>query len=727
MRYPLVDMPSNNGSIDGDSAAAMRYTEARLTAYGEKMLDGINKDTVDFKPNYDNSEKEPVELPSMLPNLLANGVEGIAVGMATNIPPHNLTELLTAARKIIDNVKQEKETSLEDVMEIVKGPDFPGGGVIVNNKNLKSAFATGSGKITLRGKAEVKEDKKGNKSIVITEIPYQVAPINLITRISNLSKDGKIEGVKEIEDLSDENICIVINLKKAVNAEIVLNQLYKLTDLQKNISYNMNALVGDEPVTVTLMDYLNEYLSNSLTILLKRTQFDYEKDNKRLVALDATFKYLDNKEEMVKIITTSDEPKTELMNTFDLTQEQVDYIFATRLGSITKDNISKYEKEYETLTANVAEYTKILEDEAYALDVLSKELDDLKNDFGDERRTSISIEANGEITDEDLIKDEPLVVTITSDGLIKAVDEKEYSTQKRGGKGTSGASIKEDEIVTDLFSINSKDDLLFMTNLGRCHKLKGYKIPKVGKNAKGRHINNFISLVDNEEIVSVMSLRVKDEADSSIVFVTALGQVKRLAVKDLGTRYSAIRVLTIKDGDALQTCLKVNEGQDIMLCTAKGQSVRFTVSTETKKPIKPQGRTASGVIGIKVSDNDYVVGATVVDDESNILTLTANGLAKQTKGAAWEAKQRGGKGMICHKITEKTGDLVSVLSVKEDDELFVGTESGKIIRLKADSIATSNRSAIGSKAIKLGTNDYAFTASLAPITLDDVDIEEEAE
>ena len=612
-------------------------------------------------------------------------------------------------------------------MEIVKGPDFPGGGVIVNNKNLKSAFATGSGKITLRGKAEVKEDKKGNKSIVITEIPYQVAPINLITRISNLSKDGKIEGVKEIEDLSDENICIVINLKKAVNAEIVLNQLYKLTDFQKNISYNMNALIGDEPVTVTLMDYLNEYLSNSLTILLKRTQFDYEKDNKRLVALDATFKYLDNKEEMVKIITTSDEPKTELMNTFDLTQEQVDYIFATRLGSITKDNISKYEKEYETLTANVAEYTKILEDEAYALDVLSKELDDLKNDFGDERRTSISIEANGEITDEDLIKDEPLVVTITSDGLIKAVDEKEYSTQKRGGKGTSGASIKEDEIVTDLFSINSKDDLLFMTNLGRCHKLKGYKIPKVGKNAKGRHINNFISLVDNEEIVSVMSLRVKDEADSSIVFVTALGQVKRLAVKDLGARYSAIRVLTIKDGDALQTCLKVNEGQDIMLCTAKGQSVRFTVSTETKKPIKPQGRTASGVIGIKVSDNDYVVGATVVDDESNILTLTANGLAKQTKGAAWEAKQRGGKGMICHKITEKTGDLVSVLSVKEDDELFVGTESGKIIRLKADSIATSNRSAIGSKAIKLGTNDYAFTASLAPITLDDVDIEEEAE
>lgn len=725
MRYPLVDMPSNNGSIDGDGAAAMRYTEARLSAYGEELLSGINKNTVDFKPNYDNTEREPVELPAMLPNLLANGVEGIAVGMATNIPPHNLTELLTAAKTIISNVKEEKETTLDEIMTIIQGPDFPGGGTIVNKKHLKAAFATGVGKITLRGKAEIVEDKKGNKSIVITEIPYQVKPVDLISKITSLAKDGKVEGIKEVEDESAKDICIVVRLKKAVNANLVLNQLYKLTDLQKNINYNMNALMGEEPVGVTLMDYLNEYLSNSLNILLKRTQFDYEKDSKRLLNLQTIFVYLENKEDIVKIIANSDTPEQELADNYELSEEQVSFLLNTRLGSIKKSNIAKYEEEYNALNENIVEYTKILEDEEYALDILSKELSELQDRFGDERRTNIEL-TNGEITDEDLIKDEPLVVTITSDGLIKSVDEKEYTTQKRGGKGTSAASTKDDEIVTDLFSINSKDDILFMTNTGRCHKLKGYTIPKVSKTAKGRHINNFIKLEENEEIVSVMSLRVKDEADSSIVFITALGQIKRLAVKELGSRYSAIRVLTIKDGDALQTCLKVNEGQDIMLCTAKGLSTRFTISTETKKPVKTQGRTAAGVMGIKVAENDYVIGGTVIDDDTNVLTLTANGLAKQTKGASWEAKQRAGKGMICHKVTEKTGDLVSVLAVKEEDEIFVGTESGKIIRLKANSIATSGRAAIGSKAIKLGENDFAFTASLAPVTLEEEKNEEEA-
>ena len=714
MRYPLVDMPSNNGSIDGDSAAAMRYTEARLTAYGEKMLDGINKNTVNFKPNYDNTEQEPVELPSMLPNLLANGVEGIAVGMATNIPPHNLSELLDAAVHIIKNVKEGKETTLSEIMQIIKGPDFPGGGIIINRKHLKAAFETGSGKITLRGKAEIQVDKKGNKSIIITELPYQVAPVKLISHIVNLSKDNKIEGIKEISDLSTENICIEIKLKKIANAEIVLNNLYKLTDLQKNINYNMNALIGDQPVAVTLLDYLNEYLLNSLSILTKRTEFDNNKSKERLFVLNTIFKYAENKEDIVKIIASSDTPKEDLMNKFEFTKEEVDYIFTLRVGSITKENIAKYQEEYDNLLSEIEEYEKILTDEAYALDVLSKELLTLKEEFGDERRTIISTDVIGEITNEDLIKDQPLVVTITSDGLIKAVDEKEYSTQRRGGKGTKTANTKDDEVVTDLFSINNKDDILFFTDKGKCHKLKGYSIPLVSKASKGRHINNFIKLEENENIVTVIPVKIKEEAEHSILFVTTSGLVKRLAIKDLGSRYTSIKVLGIKENDSLQTALKVNEDQDVLLCTAKGRSIRITVSETSKKPIRPQGRSAKGVIGIKVTDDDYVIGATVIDNESNILTLTSNGLCKQTKGIAWESKGRGGKGMVCHKITDKTGDLVSVLSVKEDDEIFVGSELGNIIRLKASEITTSGRASIGAKAINLVDGDYAFIASLAP-------------
>ena len=713
MRYPLINLQGNNGSRDGDSAAAMRYTEIKLTKIGEQTLADINKNTVDFSPNYDDTELEPDTLPCRLPMLLANGTEGIAVTMATSIPPHNMTELMSAAQRIIHNTIEGKDTEVSELMEDIKGPDFPDGGIIVNNKELRKAFETGRGKITVRGKA-----------INITSLPYQCKPIDFINKVEKLRQDNKIDGIKEIENCSEnEVICINIILKKDANPELVLNQLYKQTDLQKNISYNMNALLDGKPVQVTLVDYMNEYLSHCLDVLLRRTSYDLGKISKRAVILEAIFTAAENFDAVVEIQKSAEDPIASLMETFEFTEEQARYIDDAKLRRLVRETeLNKSREEYEDIQVLIAEYNKILNDEAYSLQVLSREIDELKEEFGDERRTVIDTTINGEITDEDLIKDEPLVVTITSDGLIKSVDEKEYSTQKRGGKGTKTASTKDDEVVTDLFSINAKDDILFMTNIGKCHKIKGYQIPKVAKTAKGKHVNNFIKLEQDEEIVSVMALRVKEEADSSILFVTALGQVKRLAVKDLGSRNTAVRVLTIKDGDALQTCLKVKEGEDVLIATAKGQSIRFKVSTETKKPVKPQGRTASGVQGIKVStEDDYVIGATVLDDNSNILTLTANGLAKQTKGSAWETKGRAGKGIVCHKITEKTGDLVSVLAVKEEDELFVGTESGKIIRLAANSIATSGRSAIGSKAITLGEDDYAFTASLAPINLEDKD------
>lgn len=728
MRYPLVDIHGNNGSRDGDSAAAMRYTGARLTKIGEQVLSDINKNTVDYELNYDDTEMEPVTLPCNLPLLLANGSEGIAVSMATSIPPHNLSELMDAAQAVINNTMQGKDTELEELLQHVKGPDFPDGGTIINNKELKKIFSTGKGKITLRGQVDIVDYKKGLKSINITNLPYQVKPIDFIAKVEKLKEDNKIDGIKEVINACEKGkVEISIILKKDVNAELVLNQLYKQTDLQKNINYNMNALLDGRPVQVTLMEYMNEYLSHSLQVLLRRTEYDLARDSKRASNIEALAAAVDQLAEVSRIVTESDSPMEELIALLEITEEQANYILDTKLRTLAKQNTAKLEEEYNELQARIEEFNKILNDEAYSLEVLSKEIAELKVKFGDERRTKIDLSDSGDIADEDLIKDEPLVVTITSDGLIKSVDEKEYSTQKRGGKGTKAASTKDDEVVTDLFSINSKDDLLFMTSTGRCHKLKGYAIPKVAKSAKGKHINNFIKLEEDEDIVSVMALKVKEETDASILFVTALGKVKRLAVKDLGSRYSAIRVLTIKEGDALQTCLKVNEGQDVILCTSKGQSIRFTVSTEAKKSIKIQGRSAAGVIGIAVAEGDYVVGATAIDDNSNVLTLTAKGISKQTKGAAWESQARAGKGALCHKITEKTGDLVSVLAVKEDDEIFVGTESGKIIRLAVKDIATSGKATIGVKAINLTEGDSAFTASLAPKNLEeDIETEEES-
>ena len=553
----------------------------------------------------------------------------------------------------------------------------------------------------------MKPDVKGVQAIVITEFPYQVSPGDFCKKVRSLMSDNKIEGIKEvIDESSEENgVKVDVVLKKDANAELVLNQLYKKTDLQINVSFNMTALLEGKPVTVTLQGYMDEYLSHAMNVMLRRTQFDLDKDLKRARIIEAIATAAENFDALVEIQKTHKDTIQALMDTFEFDIEQAKYIDDVKLKSLTnEESLGKLQEEYDVLAARIEKYQLILSREDIALDELKTELIELK---------------------EDLIKDEPLVVSMTSDGLIKAVEEKEYTTQKRGGKGVKGSVTKDDEVVTDLFSINAKDDLLFMTNIGRCHKVKGYKIPKVAKNAKGKHINNYISLQENESIVSVMSLRVADEADSSIIFVTALGQIKRLAVKDLSSRFPATKVLTIKEGDELATCLKATEGEDILICTAKGQSARFTISTESKKPVRPQGRSAAGVQGINVAEDDYVIGATIITDNTNILTLTAKGLAKQTQGSAWEAKNRGVKGVACHKITEKTGDIVSVLAVNEEDELFVGTDQGKIIRLAASSIATSGRMSIGSKAITLSEGDFANVASIAPNTGESTQEEEE--
>lgn len=731
-RYPLTKIDGNNGSRDGDPAAAMRYTEIKLSAIGEQMLKDIHKDTVDFKANYDDTEREPVELPCMLPMLMANGTEGIAVGLSTSIPPHNLTELLDAAINYVDNTLNEKETDLEDLMEFIKGPDFPDGGIIVSKKDLKKAYETGRGRITLRAKVDVVTNKK-TTSLVITQFPYQLKPVDFCKKVRSLVSDGKIDGIKEVLDESSEEhgVNVQVVLKKDANPELVVNQLYKKTDLQKNISFNMNALLDGEPVTLTLKDYMDEYLGHCMNVLTRRTQFDLDKDLKRAQIIEAIATAAENFDAVVEIQKSADNTVQTLIDTFEFNEEQAKYIDDVKLKNLVgKTTLERLQAEYDELVERINKYNVILTDEQEALVQLGTELSNLKETFGDERRTDFDLTAGGDISEEDLVKDEPLVISMTSDGLIKAVEEREYTTQKRGGKGVKGSVTKEDEIVTGLFSINAKDDLLFMTNIGRCHKVKGYKIPKVAKSAKGKSVNNYISLDADkgEEIVSVMSLRVTEEMDNSIIFVTALGQIKRLAVKDLSSKYPATKVLTIKEGDELATCLKAKEGEDVLICTAKGQSARFTISVESKKPVRPQGRSASGVQGINVADDDYVIGATIIQDSANILTLTARGLAKQTIGSAWEAKNRGVKGVACHKVTEKTGDIVSVLSVKEEDELFVSTDQGKIIRLFASSIATSGRMSIGSKAITLDNGDFASIASIAPNTgEEEINDEEQAQ
>lgn len=648
--------------------------------------------------------------------------------MSTSIPPHNMTELLDASIQYIDNAIEDKETTIEELMNHIKGPDFPDGGIIVSKKDLKKAYETGKGKITLRGKTEIKELKKGQLAIVITEFPFQVKPEDFIKKVNALSNENKIEGIREVINESSEENGVKVNivLKKDVNATLVLNQLYKKTELQKNISFNMTALLEGKPVTVTLDGYINEYLSHSLNVMTKRIQYDLNRDIKRARIIEAIDVASENLETIVDIQQTEEDTVAALMERLEFDEEQAKYIDDVKIKTLTNAKaIAKLQEEYDALTANIERLQAILSDEKEAFAELGRELTKLKEEFGDERRTTFDLASGGDISEEDLIKDEPLVISMTSDGLIKAVEEREYTTQKRGGKGVKGSVTKEDEVVTDLFSINAKDDLLFMTNIGRCHKVKGYKIPKVAKSAKGKHINNFISLNEEEYIVSVMSLRVAEEADNSIVFVTALGQIKRLAIKDLSSRFPATKVLTIKEGDELATCLKAKEGEDILICTAKGQSARFTISVESKKPVRPQGRSAAGVQGINVAEDDYVIGATIITDDINILTLTANGLAKQTIGSAWEAKGRGIKGVQCHKITEKTGDIVSVLAVNNNDELFVGTDQGKIIRLAASSIASSGRASIGSKAITLSVGDFANAASLAPNTGEIEDTEEE--
>lgn len=722
-RYPLVDGHGNFGSVDGDPAAAMRYTESRLSKYGQELLANINKNIVDFKPNYDQEEEEPVVLGTLLPNLLANGSFGIAVGMATKIPSHNLRDIYNACYKVIDNTLEGKETDIEEIIPIIQAPDFATGGTIMGLSGVKEGYRTGKGKVVVRSKYNIVEGKKGT-SIIINEIPYNVNKQKLIETINDLMKDDKnakgqiikpaiFPQIKEIRDESDKDgLRIVIDLKKDENAQIVVNNLIKYTKFQDNFNMNLIALVNGEPKQLNILEMIEQFLGHAAEVILRRSQFDLDKAQVRLNIVEGILRCLETEEFLSEVIHAIRFAENDIDALVELgfNEAQARYIADMKIRALSNSSQDKLNKEKEELTASVNEYNAIINDELVLLTKMKTEFKDLEEKFGDDRRTDISFDEDS-IDDEDLIEDETLIITYTTQGTIKAVEEGEYKSQRRGGKGVKATNIKDDEIIKFMFTSNSKDDLLFFTNEGRCHILKAYKIGKSSKAAKGRNINNYLNLNVGEKIVSVLNTSIKNK-DNSLLFVTKNGVIKKLSLEQLSTRFSVTKVIGLREGDQLVQSLLVEENDNVLIVTSKGQSIRLDSSAEGAKAIRSMGRQATGVAGINVQEGDQVVDMCVVKDSDLILTVTENGLGKKTKASEWRVLGRGAKGIVAHGLTEKTGNIISVLTANEDDELFIATEQGLITRISTHDIRVCGRSSQGVKVINLNEDDKVASVSI---------------
>lgn len=728
MRYPLISFKGNNGSIDNDPPAAMRYTECKLSKIGYEMTQGLNQNAVDFTPNFDDTWKEPIVLPTLLPNYLMNGSEGISCGFAPKIPTHNLTEIYDACLFMLDNILSGKldgieEDKLEDylvkgIMKYMKGPDFPGGGLIIDNKEWPTIIKTGKGKIITSAKYEMLETKRKEKQMIITELPYQVNKQGLVEKIEDLIDNGNIEGIKEITDSSsgEDGIKIIVTFKKNINHEIVINNLLSKTDLKKNVSYNMFGLKNKELMPMSILSAIDEFLEHCAIVIQRESQFNYDKKSERIIYVQAMLNILESDEtldEAIRIIRYDKEEKiNNLMSRFNLTEEQAKYVISRQLNSISIEQFEKYQEEESILESDMKQLKEIIDNENNALyEKLISKIKELRSKYGDKRRTQIELKT--ETTDEDLIENEDLIITITSEGNIKSVLESEYNIQKRNGKGSKGADMKDNEIVTQLFTLKSKDDLLFVTNQGKIHHLKAYKIPKTSKSAKGKNIANYVSLEEDETLVKTIATKIDyDKDDQYLLFVTDKGQVKKLSLNMLSKRRNVTKALTLIEDHQIVDVELVNENNDIFIATSKGMSTRFNAST-----IRAQGRTSRGVIGIKFKeDDDKVVSLTKVIPNKHLLSVTELGLAKITPESEFAcAKNRGGKGVKCHKLSEKTGDLVGVVSIDNED-LLVCTKNGKIIRLLSNSLQASSRITTGTKLIKLDKNDCVKTISLAPKT-----------
>ena len=719
MRYPLVDGHGNFGSIDGDGAAAYRYTEARMSKISETMLADIEKNTVKFMPNFDGIRQEPTVLPTRLPALLVNGSSGIAVGMATNIPPHNLTEILNAVIKLID----EDQVSDEELLKIVKGPDFPTGGLILGREGIRDAYLTGSGKIMMRGEAEIEEMSGNRQKIIIKSLPYQVNKANLIIAINQLARDKKIEGISEVRDESDreEMVRVVIELKRDTNAQVVLNKLYKYTQLQLSFGAIMLALVNGEPKILTLRQCLEYFIEHRKEVIINRTEFELDKALARAHILEGLRIAIDNIDEVIKVIRGSyDDPKEQLMKRFGLDDIQAQSILDMRLKTLSGLQREKIEEEYQNLLKLIEHLRAILADEKLVFNLIKEESLEMIEKYGDERLTKI-VKAEGELEDEDLIDDENSIITLTHFGYIKRMPVDTYKSQRRGGKGISGLTTREDDFVKQIFNASTHDIILFFTNKGKLYKLRGFDIPEAGRTAKGTAIVNLLQLDPGEKIAAVIPLKSFEDAEY-LIMNTKKGLVKKTPLNEYNTdRKTGLIAITLKDEDELIDVRLSNGKNNIVLVTKKGLCITFN-----EEDVRPVGRTAQGVLGIRVSDDDEVIGMeTITENKDNtLLAITENGFGKRTELDEYRVQTRGGKGVITYKITSKTGDIVGVRIANENQDVMMITDKGTLIRIGVKEVSILGRATQGVTLMR--TNDGGKVVSIETIS-DEEKLEEDTE
>jgi DNA gyrase subunit A len=702
MRYMLVEGHGNFGSVDGDMAAAMRYTEARLSKIAMEMLRDLNKETVDFQPNYDGEEQEPMVLPARYPNLLVNGVSGIAVGMATNIPPHNLGEVIDGVQALIKN---SEITSLE-LMEFIKGPDFPTSGYILGRSGIRQAYQTGRGSVTMRAKANIEENN--NKArIVIYELPYQVNKARLVEKIAELVREKNIDGITDLRDESDRSgMRVVIELRRDVNPNVVLNNLYKHTPMQSTFGINMLAIVNGEPKTLSLYDVLFHYLEHQKVVIRRRTEFELRKAEARAHILEGLRIALDHLDEVIALIRgsqTTDVARDGLINRFELSLEQAQAILEMRLQRLTGLERDKIENEFEELQKKIAEYRAILGDESLVLQIISEELNEIKLRFNDERRTEITV-GEESILDEDLIPQEEVIITISHSGYIKRSPANTYRSQKRGGRGVMGMDTKDEDFVEHLFVTNSHHYLLFFTDRGKVYRLKAYEIPDLSRTARGTAIINLIQIEQGETVNAVIPVQ-KFESEDYLFFATRQGVVKKTPLEDYtNIRKGGLIAICIREDDALIEVKLVTSDQELIMGTAQGMSIRFS-----ENDVRSMGRSATGVRGIRLRDDDKVIGMDVIDNELDILIVTAKGYGKRTPANDYRSQGRGGKGIKTINVTEKNGAVIALKVVKNEEDLMIITTLGILIRTSMEGISTMGRYTQGVKLINIREDDAVAT------------------
>ena len=722
-RYPLVDGHGNFGSVDGDGAAAMRYTEARLSKISMEMTADINKDTVDFVPNFDETEKEPVVLPSRFPNLLVNGTSGISLGMATNIPPHNLREVINAVVKIIDDqIDENGETSIEDILQIIKGPDFPTGAEILGTRGIEEAYRTGRGKIRVRAVTNIEPMQNGKNRIIVTELPFMVNKARLIEKIAELVRDKKVDGITDLSDQSSrEGMRICIELRRDVNPNVILNQLYKHTQLQDTFGVIMLALVNNEPKVMNILDMLKYYLKHQEEVVTRRTKYDLNKAEERAHILQGLLIALDNIDEVIKIIRGSknvQEAKAELISRFDLSEVQAQAIVDMRLRALTGLEREKLEAEYAELMKKIEEYRAILADRKLLLGVIRKEILVISEKYGDERRTHIGYD-EFDISMEDLIPRENVVITVTNMGYIKRMSMDTFKSQNRGGKGIKGMQTLEEDFIRELFVTTSHHYIMFFTNKGRVYRLKAYEIPEAGRTARGTAVINLLQLMPDEKITA--TIPIKEYEDGKYLFMaTKKGLVKKTPIQDyMNVRKTGLAAISLREDDLLIEVKVTDNAQDILLVTKYGQCIRFN-----EKDVRSTGRVSMGVRGMNLSDNDEIIGMQMSSQGKDMLIVSEKGMGKRTSMEEFTKQNRGGKGVKCYKITEKTGNVVGMKAVDEESEIMIINTEGIVIRMKCSDISQYGRITSGVKLINLPEKERVASVAKVRTASAEIDGEE---